>query len=56
MFLLFICFMCVCVCIGQRTTCGRHFSPSTMWVLRTKLKSLGLTATTFTHCAISMAP
>lgn len=32
----------VCVFKGQRTTCRNRFSPTNMWVLEKKLKSLGI--------------
>lgn len=47
--------MCCNVCGGQRTTCGNRFSLFTMWVLGMEFKPLGLVASTFTHCAISLA-
>lgn len=37
----------VYVCVDQRTNCGSLFSPSTMWVLGIKLRSLGLMAGVF---------
>lgn len=36
------------VCGGQRSTCRGRFSPSTMWFLGMKLRSVGLVISTFT--------
>ena len=42
--------VCACVCIykGQKTTYRRLFSPSTMWVSRTKLRRSDLVANALT--------
>lgn len=43
--------------VGLRTTWRSWFSPSTIWILVTKLISLGLAASTFTvklfHCSVN---
>ena len=42
-------------CRGQRTACRTQFSPSTVWDLRVKLWSSGLTAGALIHSAISLS-
>lgn len=54
----FTCLFIVCTHIPwhmgkwQKTTLGNWFSPSTIWVPGTELRSLGLIASTFTYWAI----
>lgn len=56
---LFVYFMCMCASIhmtqrawvGQRTTCGRQFSLSTLCFPRIELWSPGLSVSTFAHLA-----
>lgn len=46
-----------CVYGGQRTTAFRRwFSPPTMWILRIKLRLLGLVASSLTQQTISSTP
>lgn len=39
----------VCAHRGQRTTWGRWFFPSAMWVLGTELRTLGFVAVAFSR-------
>lgn len=61
--------VCICVCLcmlvhiyhictyrGQRTTCKGQFFLCIMWLLRIKLKSLGLAASAFISWTTSLAP
>lgn len=32
-----VCVVCVCVCIDQMAACRNHFSPPSIWVLKTEL-------------------
>lgn len=40
------------VCVGQRTNCGNHFCPFTMWILVTEHRSSGLEVSDFTCSAV----
>lgn len=43
-----IVYVCVCLCIGQRKTCGNSSFLPTIWVPEIKVRSSGLVASTFT--------
>lgn len=43
----------VCVFKDQRITCRNRFSPTNMWIIEMKLKSLGTAVNHFTHQVIS---
>ena len=45
----------MCMCRGQRTTCESCFSPSTIWLLGIKLRSVGVVVSSFVCCAILTA-
>lgn len=51
-----LCCKAVVEVIGQKTTWGSEFSPSTTWILEIQLRVSGLAASTFSYWAISTAP
>lgn len=58
----FIIFMYIHMCTpqctyrSQKTICTSHFSPSTMWILGVEPRLSDLSASAFTHGAVSPAP